>query len=441
MTGMLESDTLFSKWLAKYLNSLSSDIDPELCGEYVEGMLKDDTLDAQEIKDSISSFLESVIPSEDAVKCSQKIFSYFQEQVAKPDNLSGTVSKIERNNPDSLDILEETMRSMLADSKGLTIAAITPSDSSKTSSTSTKRDACTIAVLRAAGVSGYQGDEQAEAELAVNLANAEYVAKQEQGPLSGAGFTPSSTGIDFAAMEPESEDIDLSEIETAQGYGKTDGIQPGNIMEALATLNPDKFSHAEAAKVTPAEKLNAIRQIKRLPTPGDINSSTTPGYVLLNARGANIGVTGLQENATGATTTSTNSAIQTLTGKKKSAPPPKKLADIGARAEEKHRRMLAKKKEKMVAFGAAGNRLDDMDAFFISDDDNDNDKLREDNILLAGGGNAELAAAEPAKQARVISGKEFSEREKVKREKQLEAETKRKANAQQQSQKVERRRH
>lgn len=152
-------------------------------------------------------------------------------------------------------------------------------------------------------------------------------------------------------------------------------------MEALATLSPDKFSSAEALKATPAEKLNAIRQIKRLPTPGDINSSSTPGYILLNARGANIGVTALQESATAAATTnSANGVALTSTGKKKSAPPPKKLADIGARAEEKHKRMLAKKKEKMITFGAAGNRLDDMDAFFISDDESD-DKLKEGGLL------------------------------------------------------------
>ncbi|VDO00469.1 unnamed protein product [Rodentolepis nana] len=66
-----------------------------------------------------------------------------------------------------------------------------------------------------------------------------------------------------------------------------------------------------------------------------------------------------------------------------------------------------------------------------------------DDILNAGGGNREKVA-EAQKQARVISGKEFAERkarEKAAREKQLEAEAKRKANAQQKAQKVERRRH
>lgn len=51
--------------------------------------------------------------------------------------------------------------------------------------------------------------------------------------------------------------------------------------------------------------------------------------------------------------------------------------------------------------------------------------------------------AEEAKQARIISGKELAERkarEKVERERQLEAVAKRKANAQQRTQKVERRR-
>lgn len=53
----------FSKWLEKCLDSLSCDIDTEIYGEYIEGMLKDETLDAQEIRDSISAFLGSVIVS------------------------------------------------------------------------------------------------------------------------------------------------------------------------------------------------------------------------------------------------------------------------------------------------------------------------------------------------------------------------------------------
>uniref|UniRef100_A0A0R3TC19 TIP_N domain-containing protein n=1 Tax=Rodentolepis nana TaxID=102285 RepID=A0A0R3TC19_RODNA len=192
---------------------------------------------------------------------------------------------------------------------------------------------------------------------------------------------PNVAGVDFDADELESEDIDLTEIETTQGYGKKDGIQPGNIMDALATLNPNKFGSSETAKVPSERKPKDISQFKRLPTPGDVNSSTTPAYMLLNTRGINAGLIGLQNSAIESSNGPSSScsggstSATSVSGKKKSAPPPKKLADIGARAEEKHHKMMAKRKERMNLFGAAGSRLDDLDAFLFSDDDDgDNEK-------------------------------------------------------------------
>lgn len=91
-----------------------------------------------------------------------------------------------------------------------------------------QRDACTAAVLRAAGVSGYQGDEEAEAALKVALADSEYFAKQA---ATGGGVSPSATTVSkngkaglkadvLAAAMVEREEIDLEEIEENQGYGK-----------------------------------------------------------------------------------------------------------------------------------------------------------------------------------------------------------------------------
>lgn len=51
----------FSNWLEKYLTTLSDGIDTEVYGDYIEGLLKDETLDKQEIIESIRSFLESVL--------------------------------------------------------------------------------------------------------------------------------------------------------------------------------------------------------------------------------------------------------------------------------------------------------------------------------------------------------------------------------------------
>ncbi len=53
----------FSGWLKDYLGRLSGDIDADVFGEYIEGLLQDDTLEKDEILESISGFLESVIVS------------------------------------------------------------------------------------------------------------------------------------------------------------------------------------------------------------------------------------------------------------------------------------------------------------------------------------------------------------------------------------------
>ena len=51
----------FSDWLVEYLNKISNDIDAETYGDYIEGLLKDDSMGRKEIIDSIVHFLESVL--------------------------------------------------------------------------------------------------------------------------------------------------------------------------------------------------------------------------------------------------------------------------------------------------------------------------------------------------------------------------------------------
>lgn len=178
-------------------------------------------------------------------------------------------------------------------------------------------------------------------------------------------------------------------------------------MDALSTLNPGKFSSSNTA-VAAAEDLKSARHLKRMPTPGDVNSSSTPGYLLLNSRAAgSIGASAATPTPLG------GSAASSM--KKKSAPPSKHLANIGARAEEKHQRMMERQRERLGAVGPSGNRLDDMDAFFFSDDEDEVETKmgksrqgKKDDVLLSSGGNRERAA-EAEKLARVISAREYAE--------------------------------
>ncbi|KAL5963335.1 hypothetical protein TSMEX_008931 [Taenia solium] len=465
----------FSNWLEKYLTNLSTDIDIEVYGDYIEGLLKDETLDKQEVIESIRSFLESVLPSKSAIEGSETIFTRFHDSQATPStHLPSPNAATSTTASEPFDHLEEQMRSILISTVVANTTTTVPSyvnpfcpkdSSTKSTAPSTQggkkqsqqkqRDACTAAVLRAAGVSGYQVNEEAEAELKVALADSEYFAKQAAtgGPVSPFATTVSkggkaSSGADaVATVIVEREEIDLEEIEENQGYGKKEGIKPGSVMDALSTLNPGKFSSSETAVATTGD-LKSTRHLKRMPTPGDVNSSSTPGYLLLNSRsvGSSVGAS---------TTTPTSIGVSpAITAKKKPAPPSKHLADIGARAEEKHQRMMAKQRERLSAAGvsgASGNRLDDMDAFFISDDEDEvkaetrkpQQRKKEDDVLFAGGGNRERAV-EAEKLARVISAREYAERktkEKAERAHQLEENARKKVDAHQRTQKLERRRH
>ncbi|KAL5105784.1 hypothetical protein TcWFU_004775 [Taenia crassiceps] len=461
---------LNERWLLPLRQAYHSPTGWKMYGDYIEGLLEDETLDKHEIIDSIRSFLESVLPPKSAIEGSETIFTRFHDSRATPSTHSPSLNAA--NSPtasEHFDHLEEQMRSILISTVVANTTTTVPSYANpfcpRNSSTTPmavrdqgskkpsrqKRDACTAAVLRAAGVSGYQGDEEAEAALKVALADSEYFAKQA---TIGGGVLPSVTtvpkggktglGADaVVAAIVEREEIDLDEVEENQGYAKKEGIKPGSVMDALSTLNPGKFSSSEAA-VTTAEDSKSTRRLKRMPTPGDVNSSSTPGYLLLNSRSAGSSV--------GASTTSASvGANSATTAKKKSVPPSKHLADIGARAEEKHQRMMAKQRERLSAAGvggASGNRLDDMDAFFLSDDEDEAEtrksqpRKKEDDVLFPGGGNRERAM-EAQKLARVISAREYTER-RTKEKGQLanaEENARKSVDAHQRTQKLERRRH
>lgn len=77
-----------------------------------------------------------------------------------------------------------------------------------------ERDPCTAAVLRDAGVSGYQLSAEEEAALQVALADAEFFAKQ-----STFGDVV-DVDKDMLGSNTVEEEIDLAEIEEAQGYVK-----------------------------------------------------------------------------------------------------------------------------------------------------------------------------------------------------------------------------
>uniref|UniRef100_A0A0X3PM76 Coiled-coil domain-containing protein 43 n=2 Tax=Schistocephalus solidus TaxID=70667 RepID=A0A0X3PM76_SCHSO len=492
----------FSDWLTEYLLGLSSNVDTVFV-EYIHGLLQDTSMDKAEKLECISEFLSSVTSPEEATTGSSEIFEHFLASAGSEVSevsvlLSGTPATTTAGGHNSeqagvegeglFDSLESQMRSLLQQTppkkKTATACVGRAAPGEADVEAPKQRDACTIAVLRAAGVLEYQDNEESKSALQVALADAEFFAKQPLSSVAGSSIGPpvSRKGAEQSeglAASPDTEVIQLEEVEDAAGYGKKGDIKPGNVLDALATLSPHQFASSQSPAITVAD-LKAGR-IKRLPTPGDISSST-PAYLIMSRsyRTASPATTAPSVATSGATTAPLHNGSSeglTSTGsgagkKKKPAPPTKHLADIGARAEEKQLRMAARKNEKLCNVPAAGRqRLDDMDAFFISDDDEDehsrvggrNDCATFDaggklpqptkskatptaaastDILYEGGGNRERVI-EAEKATRAKAAQEHAEgrnREKAERAKQLEAQATRKQAAQQKAQKQERRR-
>ncbi|KAL7054843.1 hypothetical protein AAHC03_024317 [Spirometra sp. Aus1] len=452
----------FSDWLKDYLLGLSSNVDAVFV-EYIDGLLQDNSMDNAEKRECISEFLCSITSPEKATTGSSEIVEHFLASVGADDSatsilLSGVPATTTAGDQTAeqggaeceglFDSLESQMRSLMQQTPpkktGVTACTGQRALGDTDAEGPKERDACTIAVLRAAGVVEYQDSDESKSALKVALADAEFFAKQPLSSVAGGSVGPpvgrrGAEPPEGLAASPDTEVIQLEEVEDAAGYGKKGDIKPGNVLDALATLSPHQFASSQSAAATAAD-LKAGR-IKRLPTPGDISSST-PAYLIMS---------------------------RSYRKKKKPAPPTKHLADIGARAEEKQLKMAARKNEKLCNVPAAGRqRLDDMDAFFISDDDEEDEHGKvggasfdaggklplsakskatpaapvATDLLYEGGGNRERVI-EAEKAARAKAAQEHAEgrnREKAERAKQLEAQANRKQAAQQKAQKQERRR-
>ncbi|CAL8068203.1 unnamed protein product [Calicophoron daubneyi] len=299
------------------------------------------------------------------------------------------------------------------------------------------RDACTVAVLREAGVAGYQGDQEKEEDVEVALANAEFKAKQKL-ELDSGQVASSPNSISDLAPESVESDIDIEDLVQTSGYGKKPDVKPGTVDDALAVLNPSLFGASRTMAVKPFPTPSQ----QHLPTPASrpsgafsipVFSSTVP---VISSSIEN-GFSHHGEDAT----------RSRKPEKKKKAPPPSKhIAKVGAQAEAKQKKQEAEAKASgkcvQVAStrGAVRARRDEMDAFLFSDSDSGGENPSAS--LPEGGKNRErvIAAEKATRQAAAEAAAHRQAENKANRTKQQEDAVLRKQNAQKKAQKMERRR-
>lgn len=100
------------------------------------------------------------------------------------------------------------MRSLMkADCERVVVA----DDSSKRKS---NRDAYTVNLLRSAGVSAYESNNELKREMEVAVANADFKAKQK---FNLVGYP---TGLDIQTESESDEDSDFNDIAEMAGYGQ-----------------------------------------------------------------------------------------------------------------------------------------------------------------------------------------------------------------------------
>lgn len=407
-------------WLKNYLEQLSDDVDGDVLTEYIAGVICDTTLSKTDIYAEVESILSAYLPTEASKSASIAISNHFMKEPDPNKDLDGS-------DPTCVASLEESMRCLMQANynKQLTEAA----EREQKKAAECERDACTQAVLRAAGVAGYQGDSEDEKDMELAIANAEFHAKQLL-DLDAAAPADAAMEVMNVNLDSADNEIDIEELEQISGYAKTDDVKPGTVEDALSFLNPTLFGQSH----TTTER----RTVTRLPTPGDRPKGFIPPTILPYVAAPPV--------PPARTVEETEQEVvqdQQKQKKKKSSAPPKHIAKVGALAE-------ARKKSDQSKFAADGNpgssargavraRQDEMDAFLFSDNDSESDSKailpqKQDNR------SAVEAAERNARQMASVSHAQRKSDEKASRAKQLEEAKQRKENAQKRAQKVERRR-
>lgn len=365
----------FTEWLKVYLGELDPSIDVDVFGDYITGLVEEDVADEEKLE-TIDDFLLSVVTPNRAKSGAKRIIDEYvkltchnADTADEPNDPNGYPAP---NDPTSdetvVDAVERQMRALMQADSQRTVASTAVSTTEENPDGArrrqrTDRDACTVAALRAAGVSGYQENAESEASLAVALANAEFTAKQR---TLAAVATTELSGEHLSTTPTEIETIDIVELENVSGYGKKEStVKPGTVMDALAFLNPSQFGTGQSAVLAACPV-----GVKRLPTPGD----PVPGDYA--SRYFNRVFRSPMPNAAAASHDIDPDPQKT--GRKKKPPPPAKhIAEVGARAEAKQMGGHSRKRDRLAGIVAGGRtRVDEMDAFLFSDDEDDTSKLQ-----------------------------------------------------------------
>ncbi|KAF5396009.1 hypothetical protein PHET_11103 [Paragonimus heterotremus] len=293
------------------------------------------------------------------------------------------------------------------------------------------RDACTTAVLRAAGVAGYQGDSEEEKNVEIAVTNTEFQAKQQLDAACGK-LSSSLNDTPELVQDGSETDIDLDELESTSGYGKKDEVKPGTVEDALSVLNPSLFGSYCLAPVQPC-CASSTRLLNCCPRPVSFENP-----IGMSPSVNRDGVTLADESKSKLDRPNRSDKV------KKAIPASKHIAKVGAQAEARQKtdsKHSERSANSETVRGAVRLRLDEMDAFLFSDSEDCVLKDTTSAELPEGGSNLErvIAAEQAARQAASNVSMQRKAADKTNRVHQLEQTTQRKQTTQKRAQKTKRR--
>ncbi|KAF7250733.1 hypothetical protein EG68_08362 [Paragonimus skrjabini miyazakii] len=413
-------------WLKTYLQRLPGDVDADVIAEYITSIVHDSELSKDAMCSEISVILSAYLADDSCEISTSDIMEHFTQlsHVGGSESKQGTAN--ETSESDMIGI-EERMRILMQENYEKQMRVV----ENQKRGFQCSRDACTTAVLRAAGVAGYQGDSEEEKNVEIAVTNAEFQAKQQLDAACGK-LSSSLNDTPELVQDGSETDIDLDELESTSGYGKKDEVKPGTVEDALSVLNPSLFGSYCLAPVQPC-CVSSTRLLNSCPRPVSFEHP-----VRISPSDNRDGLNLADESKGKLDRPHRPDKI------KKAVPASRHIAKVGAQAEarqktdSKHSERSAKSE---TVSGAVRIRLDEMDAFLFSDSEDCVLKDTTSAELPEGGSNRDcvIAAEQATRQAASNVSMQRKATDKTNRVHQLEQATQRKQTTQKRAQKVERR--
>ncbi|CAH8598377.1 unnamed protein product [Schistosoma mattheei] len=416
----MSSNELQFDWVATFLTDLSKDIDAEVVGEYICGILNV-SHGSSESRSEIAELLSAYLPSEKSKYAATEIISKYDGIVLGKDKVESSLSST-----NDIQSVEDQMRNLMqADCMRIV--------ETKKSDHHSDRDPYTQAILRSTGVSAYQKNSDEERELEVAMANSEFINKNRSNPTVGALTTGSSSnGFVEVGIGDDSEgesDTDLEDIESFCEYGRKDDVKPGTVEGALSILTSLTSSQSCGLSIS--------------------NTSQNPILVKeTSSRSSSMSIRNSHSSHLVDKSTSQSQRISSTRQKqsKKCPPPSKHIARIGAQAEAKQKHNSNSKASLISSLDNADPKVsrqrEDMEAFLFTDSDIHPEPMNEDIVLPEGGRNRErvIECEVNFRKAASLNAAKQRQENLEQRKHQLEKAEQRRQTANRKAQKVERRR-